>query len=352
MPLFPTVPPTNRYRRQQNFSLSGARFKRIELDQVSWSIYDNANLSIHVTDKCNADCQFCVAHLRYLHEGAEYNKHQIDNLEDYLERLEEVLLSVQGANPSVSITGGEPTVNKRLPAILRTVARIGARKRTLTTNGTGLGIKVENSSDTILDRLIEYQLEHINISRAHYDFNRNSQIMKMEPHLLSDAQLREYVTAAKSAHIRPRLSCVLLKEGISTVEQMMHYLEWADSMGVDNVIFRQLMDFGPQAVGAIPIYCNQNSVSLEPIWEALDLQSRMNLYHSVLGYYYYVEVRQFGHLDVASEMADLNLIEPQLERFSAELGHPCAFELVYHPNGHLCAGWNEDHNIITRRTLS
>ncbi len=338
----------HRYTRQQDFSLSGARFKDILLDGVEWAIYDNANFSIHITDKCNADCQFCIAHLRYLHDGVSYHKPFIADHDVYLNRLMEAMHSVQNVNPSISITGGEPTISKRLPDILRAVSQEGSRKRTITTNGTGLGFKVDNSSDTIMDRLIEYRLEHLNISRAHYQTNTNNRIMKMADHLLSDGELREYIQTAKNAVIRPRLSCALLKEGIGTVDAMLRYLDWADSIGVDNVIFRQLMDFGTQAQGAIPIYCEQNVVRLEPIWEELDSRNIMTLYHQVLGYYYYVEVRKFGTIDVASEMADLNLITPQLQRFSAEIGKPCAFEMVYHPNGQLCAGWREEHNVMTQ----
>lgn len=340
------IPPVNRYARQKNFSLAGARFKHLELEGKPWSVYDNANLSVHVTEKCNADCQFCVAHLRYLQDGAVYHKPEISNLEVYLEGLTKSLKAVRAVNPSVSITGGEPTVNKRLPAILRTIAAAGSRKRTLTTNATGLGFKVEGTSDTVLDRLAEYRLEHLNISRAHDDFKTNCHIMKMAPHLLSDGELREYVTTAKKAGMRPRFSCALLQEGVKTVDDMMRYIDWAIDMGADNVIFRQLMNFSTEAKGAIPLYSRKNSVSLEPIWQELDERNDMSVYHTVLGYYYYVEIRNFRGMDIASEMADLNMIEPQLARFSEELGHNCAFEMVYHPNGNLCAGWREERNIM------
>ncbi len=344
--LSPVLLHPNRYARQGNFNLTGARFKSIALEGKPWSVYDNANLSVHITEKCNADCQFCVAHLRYLQDGAVYHKPEISNTEVYLEGLHKSLEAVRFVNPSVSITGGEPTISKRLPPILRTLAKAGVRKRTLTSNASGLGWKVADSSDTVLDRLIEYRLEHLNISRAHDDFKTNCRIMKMAPHLLSDDQLREYISTARASGIRVRMSCVLLKEGISTVDDMMRYIDWAQGLGVDNVIFRQLMNFGPLAQGAIPLYSRKNSVSLEPIWEELDARGAMQVYHTVLGYYYYVEVRQYQGMDIASEMADLNLIEPQLEKFSNELGHNCAFEMVYHPNGNLCAGWREDRNIM------
>jgi GTP 3',8-cyclase len=341
-----TTTPVNRIARHNNFGLAGARFKEVELSGQSWSIYDNANLSVHVTEKCNADCQFCVAHLRYLQDGSVYYKPEISSTEIYLEGLTRSLEAVQAVNPSVSITGGEPTVNKRLPAILRTIAKTGARKRTLTTNASGLGWKVEGGSDTVLDRLAEYRLEHLNISRAHDDFATNCRIMKMAPHLLSDAQLREYIATARYCGIRVRLSCALLKEGISTVDDMMRYIDWAADLGVDNVIFRQLMNFSREAKGAIPRYSNAQSVPLQPIWEELDRRDQMQVYHTVLGYYYYVEVRKYGSLDIASEAADLNLIEPQLDKFSKQRGKPVAFEMVYHPNGNLCAGWREERNIM------
>ena len=262
--------------------------------------------------------------------------------------MADVLKAVKVVNPSVSITGGEPTISKKLPAILKVLSAGDVRKRTITTNGSGLYWKVENTSDTVLDRLYDYKLEHLNISRAHYDNKLNSELMVMKEHLMPNEKLEEIIKDAKAKGIKVRLSCALLKDGIANYDQIMRYIDWGLKLNVDNVIFRQLMQFEEHKVepGRIPNFCIDQAVPLDGIWTNMDNDNRFKLYHQVLGYYYYVEVRKFENLNVVSETADLRMINSQLDVYTKKLGKPVAFEMVYHPNGNLCAGWNENEQVM------
>ncbi len=338
---------TKRYKRQELFNPTLSDFQTLTFDS-DWNIYKNANLSIHVTDKCNADCNFCIAHLRYLNDGLVYIKPELKNEEDYYQRLDAVLTSVQKLNPSVSITGGEPTVNKKLPSILKILSSHNVRKRTITSNGTGLFLKY-HQNQTIFDALSDYRLEHLNISRAHFDSHKNSQIMVMAEHLMPEGMLEEIIQEAKRKNINVRLSCALLKSGISKEKDIMEYIDWGHKIGVENIIFRQLMQFDDKKVkaGRIPNYCLQEEVDLFPIWNFLDQNKDFELYHQVLGYYYYVEVRKFKHMNIVSESADLRIINSQLDKFKQQFHINTAFELVFHPNGNLCAGWNENEQIMS-----
>lgn len=345
--------PDSNPHRHAAFTLPVERFKSLELAGHPWRVYDNANFSVHVGDKCNADCPFCIAHLRYLSDGRAYAKPEISDDQQYFLRLAQAIESVRAVNPSVSITGGEPTIHRRLPRILDILAAAQARKRTLTTNGTGLHWPVAGSSDTVLDLLGRYRLEHLNISRAHYNHEQNNRLMGMSAKLLPAAQLSDSIIEARRLGIRVRLSCVLTQEGVHTVADIERYLEWAESLGVDNVIFRQLMAFDADKAlpGRIPIFCRENTVELEQVWRQLDADARFECYHRVRGYYYYVEIRKFRGIDVASERADLRQISPELDQFSAANHALTAFEMVLHPNGNLCAGWNENERVMTEDTL-
>lgn len=336
-----------RKERQKLFHPNKDKFKFLNLDE-NWMIYNNANLSIHVTDKCNADCGFCIAHLRYLNDGLVYLKPEMRDDDKYYQRLDEVLNLTKYINPSVSITGGEPTVNRKLPYILDILSSHDVRKRTITTNGTGLFYKAKDNK-TVLDALADYKLEHLNISRAHFDSKINADIMVMKEHLMPDGRLEEIIQEAKLKGIKTRLSCALLKNGISKTEDVMKYIEWSLKLGVDNVIFRQLMQFEQNKVepGRIPNYCIEEEVDLNPLWNEFDKNKDFEFYHQVLGYYYYVEVRNYKGMNVVSESADLRLINPQLSKYKEELGNKTAFEMVFHPNGNLCAGWNENEQIMS-----
>lgn len=337
-----------RVQKQKLFNPDIKDFKVMNADE-DWNIYHNANMSIHVTDKCNADCGFCIAHLRYLNEGLVYLKPEISEDEKYYQRLDEILNLTKVINPSVSITGGEPTVNRKLPTILKILSSHNVRKRTITTNGTGLFYKVPGTDKTILDALSDYNLEHLNVSRAHFNNKLNAEIMVMKEHLMPEGMIEEIAQEAKIKNIKIRLSCALLKNGISSYDDIMRYIDWGLKLGADNIIFRQLMQFDDKKVqpGRIPIYCKTEEIDLIPIWEYFDSISDFELYHQVLGYYYYVEVRKFKGINVVSESADLRIINSQLDKFKEKFNKKTAFEMVFHPNGNLCAGWNEHEQVIS-----
>lgn len=335
-----------RHEKQKSFDPSLDSFKNLSFDE-NWLVYHNANLSIHVTDKCNADCGFCIAHLRYLNEGLAYAKPEIRDKDRYYERLDSVLGLLKELNPSVSITGGEPTVNKKLPKILKILSSHNVRKRTITTNGTGLFYK-DGDGKTILECLSDYKLEHLNISRAHFDSDKNGEIMVMKG--APNGMIREVIQEAKVKGIQTRLSCALLKNGISSFRDIMKYIDWGMEIGADNIIFRQLMQFDEKEVkaGRISEYCKQEEMDLLPVWEYFDARDDFDLYHQVLGYYYYVEVRKHRGINVVSESANLRIIKSQLEKFKDKFKQKTAFEMVYHPNGNLCAGWNEHQQIMSQ----
>jgi len=344
--------PRERPHPALDFDLPDSRFAALELNGTPWRVYDNANFSVHLGEACNGACGFCIAQLRYVDEGLAYAKPSLA-VGPWAARLERVLAQTAAVRPSVSITGGEPTLHPFLPTALRVLAAAGVRKRTMTTNGTGLADRVPGSSDTVLDRLIAYRLEHLNISRAHYDHATNLAIMKLPADRLAEAELAALIAAATAAGIRVRLSCALLRDGIADADAVERYLDWAEAMGCESVIFRQLMDFDRErARGAIPEFCRHQTVELPALRAELARRPRFSPLLSVLGYYYQVEILlRTGAggatgLTVASEMADLRLIDPQIARFSARLGAPCAFEMVYHPNGNLCAGWIESQRIM------
>lgn len=336
-----------RHKRQALFQMPTDRFKSLSFDAKSWSVYDNANFSIHITDKCNADCAFCIAHLRYLNDGNTYVKPELESFDKYLATLDKALKAVSAVSPSISITGGEPTVSPKIGQIIDVLIANNVRKKTITTNASGLHYKLDGGK-TVFEKLVDYELDYLNISRAHWDEDKNALLMTMNKKLASNGFLKEIFQEARKAGLKTRLSCALLKDGVNSLETILKYTQWAQEIGADAVIFRQLMKFNESKVlpGRIPIFCKEQELDLVPLWEEMDASKKFILQHQVLGYYYYVEVRTFDGFPVVTESADLNLIPVQLDRFSTQLKAPVAFELVYHPNGNLCAGWNENELVM------
>ena len=303
------------------------------------AIYANANLSIYSAQTCNAACPFCVEELRPASRGAELARQKTFERDDdrYFDRLNQVLAALGPLDPTVSITGGEPSKDPRLPRLLEAIAAYRPRKWTLTTNGSGLTDRREGRR--MIDWLASAQLDHLNISIAHPDPEHNARLMRL-PEALSIAQLAEVV---RSGGVRTRLSCVLLKSSVATLDDIISYLSFSRRVGVDNVIFRQLMKTDPatHAVNNVVRYSNGQRVQLEALLDAVSNDARFGFVRQVMGYYYYVEVWKYEGLDVVFEEADLAHLE-SVKRRDPNTIH----ELVFHPNATLASTWQPWDGVL------
>ncbi|MBL8695706.1 MAG: radical SAM protein [Planctomycetes bacterium] len=306
-------------------------------------VYANANLSIYSGQTCNARCAFCVEELRPASRGGALAQQRTVEPDDetYFSSLEESLRVLRHLNPSVSVTGGEPSLDPRLPRILRTIAAAGARKRTITTNGSGL-LDIREGK-TVLDWISECGLAHLNLSRAHPDEERNNQQMGFRRSLPRE-ELGGIVQRARRAGVRVRLSCILVKEGVSDLEGIERYLEFARSVGVDNVIFRGLMQPDARTAdlqNSVVRYSAAHRVALDPILTEISRHSGFGFRKQITGYYYYVEVWRHRGVDVVFEEADLAQLEAE-KRAHPEVIH----ELIFHPNAKLASTWQPWDGVL------
>jgi len=324
--------PALRERRQELFAVgvtsTGASLVTLEIGGRARRVYDNANLSVYSAQTCNARCPFCVEELRPLSRGTDLAAQKRIEADDerYFARLERALDALRPIDPSVSITGGEPSKDPRLPRILETIARRGARKRTMTTNASGLLDALPEGGD-VLDRVLAARLAHLNISRADPDETENQRVMRIDPPQ-SNADLARIVGRARDAGVRVRLSCVLLRGRTDSIEACERYLAWAASLGVDNVVFRRLMQYDRATFreNLVTRFTDARGAPLRPILEALRPASLegatrpgWRFAKQVLGYYYYVEVYRHAPpagpaIDVVLEEADLAWIERDRRR--------------------------------------
>ena len=336
------------WRRNKSLSFNlkenSTAMKVVEVDLwgQAVAVYANANLSVYSAQKCNAKCPFCVEELRPASRGTELEFQKKLELNDriYFSALEQVLEATKDIHPSISITGGEASKDPRLPGILRSLQSAGARKRTMTTNGSGLLDLQENKR--VIDWIAETGLKHLNISRAHYNHEQNSRIMRFNEGLYLD-ELKDVVAVAQESGCRVRLSCVLLAGEVDSLEQIRRYLDFAISIGVNNVIFRQLMKTDPRtsAPNFVVLYSDRKRVQLVPILDQISLSSDFSFIRQIVGYYYYVEVWNYKAIDVVFEEADLAHLE------NTKLsGDKTIHELVFHPNAQLCSTWQPWDGVL------
>ena len=334
---------------------TGAGFLPVQFGATTYRVYDNANLSVYSAQTCNARCPFCVEELRPLSRGVELEsqKRVLSDDDRYFEALDRALVVLGPVAPSVSITGGEPSLDPRLPEILATLRRHAARKLTMTTNGSGLLNGISAGGD-VLERVLAAEPKHLNISRAHPDERINQRIMAIRPFHSNEA-LREIVMRANGSGVRVRLSCVLLNGYTETLQDCVAYLEWAASLGVDNVVFRQLMQVDPATVrrNYVTRFSDQRRAPMAPLLESihpsggLPGDSRFSFIRQVLGYYYYVEVYRYegtaGAVDVCIEGADLSIIERDRQRPGNE---DVVHELIFHPDATLSSTWQPWDGVL------
>jgi molybdenum cofactor biosynthesis enzyme MoaA len=305
-------------------------------------VYANANLSIYSAQTCNARCPFCVEELRPASRGTALAMQKAVERDDavYFSRLEQTLLALKPLDPSVSVTGGEPSIDPRLPAVLRLLHDHQARKRTMTTNASGL-LQVRDGK-AVIDWIMATGVRHLNISRAHPDPDENARLMRLSDGLRLD-ELREVVARARAGGTRVRLSCVLLRGAIDDLDGMLRYLDFATDLGVNNVIFRQLMktDAATHADNFVVRFSDTHRVRLEPLLDAISADDRFAFQRQIVGYYYYVEVWRSAGVDVVFEEADLAHQEAVKRRDPGVI-----HELVFHPNAALASTWQPWDGVL------
>ena len=333
-----------RYERQKNYNINNYDLVDYDFGDIKKKVYKNLNFSIFIDDYCNADCKFCVAQLRYQHKNELYQKEHIKDLDKYMKRLDQVLKIVRPLNPSISITGGEPTLSPILSDVLQLIDSYGFRKRTITTNGSGL-LNIQQNN-TILNNLIKYNWNHLNISRASYDDKLNKKIMRYnaEKEYCTMEMMKEILSITNHSDLHHRISCLLLKESVNSGEEIRKFIEFYGNLGANNFIFRELMDYDKTAVNLEKMkYCNENKIKLNDIWHEFKTYPEFIPYLNILGYYYYVEIYKYKGMTVASESADLNIQNKE------KLKNPdVVYEMIFHNNGNLCGSWIDSEEILSK----
>ncbi len=105
------------------------------------------NARISITDKCNFRCVYCMPA-----EGLQWLKRNEILSYEEIERLTRVLVSM--GVEQVRITGGEPTVRRDLPDLIRALSKIeGLTSLSLTTNGYLLKDLAAKLADAGLTRI-------------------------------------------------------------------------------------------------------------------------------------------------------------------------------------------------------
>jgi len=148
---------------------------------------------------------------------------------------------IKGANRAVITGGGEPTLypDGKLKSLIALASSHFPEKVVIITNGFNLARMELDKRIEELESLYSHGLTTLAISRHHWSGSQNAEIMSI------DIEVERILNTfsdfgERFSGISPRLICVLQKGGIETVEDVERYVEWASSLGVSQVCFKEL----------------------------------------------------------------------------------------------------------------
>lgn len=204
----------------------------------------HVNLYWKIDDICQANCNMCTFH----------SDKCLDTDIDKLLYIAKTLYDNNLLN-SIHITGGEPSLRVSIIKEFMSGLRKYDEKTFVSLNTNGYDM--EGLSDLVLN----YGLDNIALSRHHYDDIKNQEIFKTDKvATIKDIQkfmAKCYYETFDSLH----LNCVLMKDYIGNIDELISYLDFAIDMNVMEVGFINLM--------LLNQYCREQSV----LFQNLNIES-------------------------------------------------------------------------------
>lgn len=306
--------PKNEMRKETS-NVEVFKVANIEIGNKAYKYFSDAQISLYVTKKCNAACPFCMNTL----ENRCVKSNELDD-KKYYKMLDYYLEMFKDIKPWITITGGEPTLSKRLIPTLKMIKDKGYKIRTFATNGSHLLDKYNGK--TIIQYMLENNvLNNVNISRMVVDDEENSKLMKISKDGIGNKDLKVIATYAEANDIEIRLSCNLLKNGVKNLEDILNYKEFYNKLGIKTVMFREL----------IPLpYKDDIYVNIDDVFAEIDGNKDFELIRILNGLYYTVKVYNYKDYIVKC-YKEKDTVDKEIIR-----------EFVIYPDGKLDNGFDNE----------
>lgn len=315
-------------KRTETHNVEVYSINKMKFEEKEKLISSEAGLSIYVTNKCNARCDFCMN----MYEDNFLKCRELSD-EKYFERLNYILDYLKPIKPAILITGGETTKSIKLPRILKLVKEKGYKIRSFATNGSGLLDRIEGK--TVLQHMLENNaINNINISRMHYNEEKNNEIMKIKNGITRN-QFKQVATFLNANEMDARVSCNLQKDGITTLEEMIIFKEEYRKLGIDTVIFRELIPVDPKK--EISKAYEAKKIEIKPIMKEIENNKDFKYIRTMEGLQYIVKVYKYKDC----------LVKCYEER---EKQNPDIIkDLIFYTNGNLVGNnWNDEDAVLLK----
>jgi len=182
---------------------------------------DEPYVNLYVRTKyCNAKCQFCT----FADDASNYNEKK------YIEVLKEISSKIR--IKKIAFTGGEPTLywDKFKSSVL--IAKDMCPDANLSMNTNGFRLQ------QLFEDPISKLFQNIHISRHHFDDALNDEIFIAKTPTGEEIKWAQSMTEDK---YQIQLSCDLIKGYIDNKEKLYQYMDWTNTLEVNNIGFVSLM---------------------------------------------------------------------------------------------------------------
>lgn len=302
-----------------------------ETDQISFTPY--------IYNSCSASCKFCSEKL--VRNGMAMICEEV--AADYTKRLMDILAGLKDQEVFLSISGKEPSEScVFLENIMNCVGCFEEKggkitEKVMYSNLSGF---VQNMPK--LEKILKSgKVTRIECSRHHYDEEINQSIMCFQESAIKQNKVLADIIRKLRSFIPVKMVCVLQKSGISSLEEVKKYIEFAGEMGISDLVFRELAMFDNSVEkGSTADYIMENRIELMDILTELAPEA-FELVRIVEGYYYFSFQYRYQNKNVSFEMSDYEEMKRKHEGTKR-------YKLIYYPNGKLCTDWNMNGEISVR----
>ncbi|WP_374582653.1 hypothetical protein [Pseudoduganella sp.] len=295
---------------------------------------------------CSARCRFCSETL--IEAGGARPSSALRPGPGYFAALESALEQLRGLPLSYSLSGLETTddagwMGAMLDILAQHAAVSPVLNRVLYTNGAGLA--VAQQGEALTERLVDFGLDWLELSRHHFDAATNQSIMRFRPGVQVQHQPAFSAMVQRLAgRLNVKMVCIVQEGGVAQTADVLRYLEWAHALGVRSVIFREFSKLDDSYKDNVTArYIGNARVSMDSLLAqclaTTEFADSFAFEQVTEGYYFWNLVGRFRDMNVTFEASDYSQMHRQHN--SGDV-----YKLVFHANGNLCADWNPERHVL------
>lgn len=227
---------------------------------MKYNFSTGRNLRIAISSYCNLDCSYCGGHKGYSDEKRgtmeDYRREKISGYKITLDEIKELLKMFYAVGyRGVSLTGGEPLINKDWYEIIKFSKELGFVRREITTNGVLLGEYIKNNG-------YPTDLTLIKISFDTIDKDAFKRITKKD-------DFDKVVESIKivSEKIKTRANRVVLKSELKDLDD---FIKYCKSMGFSSANLLDLAYYPNRRVESERTYFEEEYVAATEVKKYLE----------------------------------------------------------------------------------